>query len=124
MHTESFYAYCMEKLGAEACFPFDETTLVFKVGGKMFALASLDTEQLRVNLKCDPERAIELRASWSGILPAWHMNKKHWISVYINAGISDALIVSLMQDSYSLVYSTIPKKDISGLQQDSRTLNI
>lgn len=115
MHAESFYAYCMEKLGAEACFPFDETTLVFKVGGKMFALASLDTEQLRVNLKCDPERAIELRASWSGILPAWHMNKKHWNTVLFEADIPDTVLCGLIDHSYELVWQKLPKKVREGM---------
>jgi len=115
MHAESFYAYCMEKPGAEACFPFDETTLVFKVGGKMFALASLDTEKFRVNLKCDPERAIELRASWPGVTPGWHMDKKHWNTVLFEEGIPDDFLRELIDHSYELIWSKLPKKVKEGI---------
>ena len=75
-------AYCSSKTGAEETFPFDATTLVIKVMGKMFALIPLEAETLRVNLKCEPERALELRALWPEfVLPGYHMNKRHWNTV-------------------------------------------
>ena len=123
MTYEAFKLHALRLPHAWPDFPFNSHTLAVKVGSKIFALTDSLTFDF-INLKCKPETSLVLQAKYEGIKPAYHMNKKHWISVYINAGISDALIVSLMQDSYTLVYSTIPKKEISGLQQDSRTLKI
>ncbi|GIV31160.1 MAG: hypothetical protein KatS3mg029_0511 [Saprospiraceae bacterium] len=111
MNIESFRTYCLSKPGVEECFPFDESTLVFKVGGKMFALTGLDGEEFTVNLKCDPEKAIELRERWPhAVRPGWHMNKKHWNTVHFEADLGEALLRELIDHSYDLVVATLPKK--------------
>jgi predicted DNA-binding protein (MmcQ/YjbR family) len=110
MNIEELRAYCLSKKGTEEGFPFDEVTLVFKVMGKMFALTSLDTPELRVNLKCDPEKAIELREQFEQVLPGWHMNKKHWNTVVIDDFIDDKLIIEWIDHSYDLIVSSLTKK--------------
>ena len=109
MNIEDFYSFCMGLKGTEETFPFDQQTLVFKVGGKMYALA--DVEQFSsVNLKCDPERAIELRERFSAIRPGWHMNKTHWNTVQLHNDVDDLLLKELIQHSYTLVVASLPKK--------------
>ncbi len=99
----------MQLKGTEETFPFDQQTLVFKVGGKMYALA--DVEQFAsVNLKCDPEKAIDLRERYAGILPGWHMNKTHWNTVQLNNDVDDVLLRELIQHSYELIFAALPKK--------------
>ncbi len=111
MHIDEFRDYCISKAGTEECFPFDETTLVFKVMGKMFALTSLDADEFRVNLKCDPNRAIELRETHQDIIAGYHMNKKHWNTVILEDSILDEdLIIDLIDHSYDLVVKGLPKK--------------
>ena len=110
MHIESFRTYCLSKKGVTESFPFDETTLVFKVGGKMFALTDLDTPELKVNLKCDPEKAISLREQYPEIIPGFHMNKKHWNTVQFNSNIGVKLFKELIDHSYDLVIQSLPKK--------------
>ena len=88
MDAEKIRFYCLSKLIVTECFPFDEYSLAFKVGGKMFALLDLESE-LRINLKCDPYKAIELREKYSSIIPGYHMNKKHWNTVYIDNSLND-----------------------------------
>jgi len=110
MHIEAFYHFCMGFPGAEEDFPFDENTLVFKVMGKMFALADVD-EFESINLKCDPVRALELRAAYEEVQPGYHMNKKHWNTVSMQGGLPDELIKELIQHSYDLVVAKLPKKD-------------
>ena len=83
MHIEQFLEYCMSKPGVEETFPFDEDTLVMKVMGKMWALASLTDQPFRINMKCDPVRAEELRDEYEEITPGWHMNKTHWNTVVV-----------------------------------------
>lgn len=90
-------------------FPFDQQTLVFKVDGKMFALADID-EFSGINLKGDPERSIELRERFAGIRPGYHMNKKHWNTVAVSEDVGDNLIRELIDHSYSLVYNSLSKK--------------
>ena len=109
MNVEEYREYCISKKGVTESFPFDETTLVFKVMGKMFALCGLDNVPLRVNLKCDPERAIELRETHDGIIEGWHMSKKHWNTVYLDQ-ISKELTLELIDHSYDLVVSKFTKK--------------
>lgn len=109
MNIEDFYSFCMQLKGTEETFPFDQQTLVFKVGGKMYALA--DVEQFAsVNLKCDPEKAIDLRERYAGILPGWHMNKTHWNTVQLNNDVDDVLLRELIQHSYELIFAALPKK--------------
>ena len=113
MNLESYYEYCLAKKGVTAHFPFDEDTLVFKVGGKMFALTSLsqwEKEKPSVNLKCNPERAEELRAEYDEIQPGFHMSKTHWNTIAINESVSDALVKELINHSYDLVFKSLTKK--------------
>ena len=91
-------------------FPFDETTLVFKVMGKMFALTGLDTPEFKVNLKCDPDRSIELREEYESIIAGFHMNKKHWNTVSSDGTISNEFFKELIDHSYDLVVKGLPKK--------------
>ncbi|MGC1516078.1 MAG: MmcQ/YjbR family DNA-binding protein [Maribacter sp.] len=109
MNIEEFRTYCLAKKGVTEEFPFDQVTLVFKVMGKMFALCGLDHIPLRVNLKCDPDRAIELRERHEGIIEGWHMSKKHWNTVYLDS-IPPQLSVELVDHSYELVVSKFTKK--------------
>ncbi len=109
MDIESIWKYCVSKPHAEETFPFDQTTLVFKVGNKMFALFSIDNFS-GINLKCDPEKSIELRESFSGVIPAFHMNKKHWNTVILNEDVDSKLVLELIDHSYDLVYKSLPKK--------------
>ncbi len=108
MNIEEFRNYCLSKPGVTEDFPFDETTLVFKVGGKMFALTDLE-EEFRINLKCDPERAIKLREDYPGIIPGYHMSKKHWNTIKVNGSVEDAMLYDLIDHSYHLVFSSLPK---------------
>ena len=112
MNIEDFRQYCLNKKGVEETFPFDEVTLVFKVMGKMFALTGLDNDDFRVNLKCSPEWALELREQYPGlIIPGWHMSKTHWNTVYFENGLSTQLLCKLIDHSYQLVVDKLPKKD-------------
>lgn len=95
--------------GTSEGFPFDEKTLAFKVGGKLFALLDID-EFTSVNLKCDPEKAIDLREQFSGVQPGYHMNKKHWNTVVLQSDVSDQLLLELVVHSYELVFNSLPKK--------------
>lgn len=111
MDIETFRAYCLSLPGVEEGFPFGEDTLVLKVMGKMFALASLTSPWFRINLKCDPEKAIELREAYESIIPGWHMNKTHWNTITFEFGeLADELVVELTKHSYDLVASKLTKK--------------
>lgn len=109
MHIEAYRAYCLAKVGTTESFPFDATTLVFKVGGKMFALTSVEAFEF-INLKCDPERAVELREQFDGIRPGYHMHKRLWNSVSTDGSITDVLMYELIDHSYDLVRRSLPKK--------------
>jgi predicted DNA-binding protein (MmcQ/YjbR family) len=112
MNLETYYEYCLSKKGVTEHFPFDEDTLVFKVGGKMFALSSLsqwEKGQPSVNLKCNPERAEELRAEYDDIQPGFHMSKTHWNTIAVNESVSDALVKELIDHSYELVFKSLTK---------------
>ena len=109
MNIEEFREYCLSKKDVTECFPFDEQTLVFKVKGKMFALT--DTEgEFTINLKCDPEKAIDLREHYPCVLPGYHMDKKHWNTVVIDGSVADNLLQEWISDSYNLVLNKIKKK--------------
>lgn len=111
MNIEYFRDYCLAKPGVEETFPFGPDTIVMKVMGKVFALSSLNTAWLSVNLKCDPERALELRDEYEAILPGYHMNKQHWNTIsFENSQISDALFLELVNHSYELVVASLTKK--------------
>ncbi|MEZ4923180.1 MAG: MmcQ/YjbR family DNA-binding protein [Crocinitomicaceae bacterium] len=109
MNIEDFRDYCLNKKGISESFPFDETTLVFKVMNKMFALADIEVFDF-INLKCDPDRAIDLRERYTAIQPGYHMNKKLWNSVYVNDDVGDQMIYELIDHSYDLIVASLPKK--------------
>ena len=111
MNIEEFRNYCLNKKAVTEEFPFDETTLVFKVMGKMFALTGLEAEEFRVNLKCDPEYGIELREEFEDIIPGWHMNKIHWNTVYFENGLEMNLLCKLVDHSYDMVVKKMKKAD-------------
>lgn len=117
MNIEDLSNYCLAKPGVEDCFPFDEQTLVFKVMGKMFAASGLHRIPPTVNLKCDPEKAIELRETHEQITAGYHMSKKHWNTIEIEAGLSDKFITELIDHSYDLVVSKLTKKNKEILKQ-------
>lgn len=111
MDVEYFREYCLSKKGVEECFPFDESTLVFKVMKKMFALCGLEKHPPAINLKCDPERSEILRDQFPGsIMHGYHMDKKHWNTVYIESELDDKLIKELIDHSYDLIIKSLPKK--------------
>ncbi len=107
MHIEEIREYCLGKAGVSESFPFDEVTLVFKVMGKMFLLASLDGDR-SVNLKCDPETAIALREHYSSVLPGYHMDKRHWNTVLLDGSVSRSLLMEWIDHSYELVVAGLP----------------
>jgi len=109
MNIEELREYCLSKKGVSEGFPFDETTLVFKVMNKMFALTDIE-KPLSVNLKCDPETAIELRETYPTIQPGFHMSKTHWNTIYIDGSIDDKLILEWIDDSYDLIVKGLTKK--------------
>jgi predicted DNA-binding protein (MmcQ/YjbR family) len=109
MNIEEFRDYCLQKNGVTEEFPFDSDTLVFKVLGKMFALTDVNAFT-SINLKCDPEKAIELREQYSEVMPGYHMNKKHWNTVDMHGSLSDKLIKAWIDDSYKLVVNSLPAK--------------
>ncbi len=108
MNIEEFREYCLSKPHVTEGFPFDETTLVFKVAGKMFALTDVESP-FRINLKCDPETAVGLRETYPCVLPGYHMNKNHWNTVEVNGSIPDRLIYEWTDHSYHLIVSSLPK---------------
>lgn len=113
MTIQDFYDYCLAKPGVTEHFPFDEDTLVFKVGGKMFALSSLiqwEKGEASVNLKCDPERALELRADYEGVQPGYHMSKQHWNTVIVGGDVPAKLLRELIDHSYELIFKSLTKK--------------
>ncbi|WP_412062548.1 MmcQ/YjbR family DNA-binding protein [Rubrivirga sp. IMCC45206] len=109
MHLDAFRDHCLALPGATEDLPFGPDTLVFKVGGKMFALMGLEKEPPFVNLKCDPERAVELRERYANVTPGWHMNKRHWNSVGLRGDVPGETICELADHSYALVVGSLPK---------------
>ena len=118
MDIETYRNYCLGKKGVTEEFPFDENTLVYKVMGKMFALADIDTFE-SINLKCNPEKAIQLREAYEGVTPGYHMNKKHWNTVRTNGSIPDKLIYQWIDASYRLVVDKPTKADREWLEQEA-----
>jgi len=109
MDVEAIRAYCLTKKGLEEGFPFGDTTLVIKVGGKIFVLMNLDGDP-SMNLKCDPDRAIDLREENPAIIPGYHMNKKHWNTVVLDGSLPKRLILEMIDHSYELVFQSLPLK--------------
>jgi predicted DNA-binding protein (MmcQ/YjbR family) len=110
MDIEAFRVYCLSKPMVIEDFPFDQTTLVFKVCGKIFALTGLDNIEFKVNLKCDPDRAVELREAYDSISAGFHMNKKHWNTVIVDGSFSNDLFRELIDHSYDMVVKGLPKR--------------
>lgn len=108
MNIESFRTYCLAKSGTNEHFPFDEKTLVFKVMNKMFALTDVDSFE-SINLKCDPDKAVELRERFDYVLPGYHMSKAHWNAVLTDLA-SDNQLKEWIDDSYDLIVASLPKK--------------
>lgn len=108
MNIEEYRDYCLAKKSVTECFPFDANTLVFKVTRKMFALSDL-RPPFKVNLKCDPERALELRELYPCVQPGYHMNKQLWNTIEIDGSLSDDFLQELIDHSYDLIVASLPK---------------
>jgi predicted DNA-binding protein (MmcQ/YjbR family) len=114
MDRDQVLAMCLGLPGAEETYPFGDGVAVCKVGGRMFALVTLDGPPV-VNLKCDPAHALELRAAYAGIRPGYHQDKRHWNSVDLDGTVEDALVRELVEDSYALVVAGLPRRVREGL---------
>jgi predicted DNA-binding protein (MmcQ/YjbR family) len=110
MNIESLRYYCLTKKGVEECLPFGPDTLVFKVGGKLFLLVGLDAVPLQFNVKCDPEKALQLREQYDCVRPGYHMNKTHWNTIIVDGTVIEKLLHQWIDESYDLVLASLPKK--------------
>lgn len=110
MDLQYLREYCLSKKGVTEALPFDESTLVFKVAGKIFLLTNIDAFDA-INLKCDPELATELREQYNAVVPGYHMNKKHWNTVKMNTGLPTKLILQWVDHSYEMVVKGLSKKE-------------
>jgi predicted DNA-binding protein (MmcQ/YjbR family) len=110
MNAADLREWCLERPGAFEDFPFTAEHSVFKVEGKMFALSALEREPLEVSVKCEPELAVELRNSYPAIRPGYHLNKRHWNTITLDDSLPDQLVRDLIEDSYDLVVSALPKR--------------
>jgi predicted DNA-binding protein (MmcQ/YjbR family) len=111
MDAAALRRWCLRQPGAVEEFPFGPETSVFKVGGKMFALSALDGAPLQVSVKCEPELAVDLRNSYPAIRPGYHLNKRHWNTLTLDGSLPDQLVRDLIQDSYDLILSALPKRE-------------
>ncbi len=109
---------CEALSGTEKDFPFDDEILAFRVGGKIYALVNITEHPPRVNLKCDPEYAIELREEYEGVRPGYHMNKKHWNTVHLAEDVPSKLMGELVRHSYQLVFDKLPAAVREGLANE------
>jgi predicted DNA-binding protein (MmcQ/YjbR family) len=105
MTADALRRRCLERHGATEEFPFGEQTSVFKVGGKMFALSALESRPLRVSVKCEPDLAEGLRATYPAIQPGYHLNKRHWLTITLDGSVPDETVFELLEDSHDLVLS-------------------
>jgi predicted DNA-binding protein (MmcQ/YjbR family) len=110
MTPEELRDRCLGFVGAEETFPFGPENSVFKVAGKVFALSRLDGDPLRISLKCEPVLAEQLRASHAAIIPGYHLNKRHWNTVILDGSLADGVVGDLIEDSYDLVVSGLPRQ--------------
>lgn len=115
MNVENFREFCLGKPQVTESFPFDSSTLVFKVCNKMFALTGLNSEEFRIILKCEPDLAILLREEYDCVIPGYHMSKTHWNTVVIDGSVNDDLLEEWINHSYDEVVKTLPKKIREGL---------
>ena len=123
MNIEYFREYCLSKPETIECLPFDENTLAFKVAGKMFALTDLLEPEFKVNLKSDPEKALELREKYDDVLPGYHMNKKHWNTVMFEGSINDKILRQMIDESYELVVKSLKKADRDRISNQLSAVN-
>lgn len=107
--------YCLSLPATSEDMPFDETTVCFRIGGKIFAITDTEDKPTRVNLKCDPERAFDLRDTYSSIIPGYHCNKKHWNTLILDDSLSKTLVIQLINHSYSLIFKSLKVKDKQAL---------
>ena len=110
MTARDLHRLCLGFPGAIEERPFGPVTTTFKVAGKIFALSGLEQEPLKVSLKCEPELAVQLRATYPAVVPGYHLNKRHWNTVALDGSMPDALVRDLVEDSYDLVVSALPKR--------------
>jgi predicted DNA-binding protein (MmcQ/YjbR family) len=110
MDASALRAWCLEQPGAIEEFPFGPEHSVFKVGGKLFAISALEREPLEVSVKCEPELAIALRQSYPAIRPGYHLNKRHWNTLTLDGSLPDRVVRDLVEDSYDLIVSALPKR--------------
>ncbi len=118
MNIEQFREYCLSKKGVTEDFPFDEVTLCLRVVGKIFAITGLDSEQFKVNLKCDPDYALELREQYPEVQPGWHMNKAHWNTVDFEGALDERLLRQLIDHSYDLIVKSLKKAQREALEKE------
>lgn len=111
MKPDALKAACLAMNGSVETFPFNAETSVFKVGGKMFALSALDATPLCVSLKCEPEVALQLRATHSSITGGWHLNKRHWNTVTLDGSLTERMVLEMIEDSYDLVVAKLPRAE-------------
>lgn len=111
MNLEVIIKYCFKKKGVWEDFPFDDVTMVIKVGSKMYALISFDKQPLRMNLKCDPLVAQGLREKYKAVIPGYHMNKEHWNTITLDGSIPDNVVFGMIDDSYELVFEGLRKSE-------------
>lgn len=123
MDIEEFTHYCRQLPGVTEDFPFDEHTLCIRVMGKIFAITGLDAEQFSVNLKCDPDYALELREQYPEIQPGWHMSKKHWNTVDFEGALEEAMLRKLITHSYEMVVKSMKKTERAALEALRGTLS-
>lgn len=109
MNTETLREYCLAKPGVTESFPFGGDALVFKVGERMFALLATESQPTTINLKCDPERAVQLREEHTAVTPGYHMNKTHWNTITIGSNVRKTDVEGWIDHSYELVRKSLPK---------------
>ncbi len=110
MNVEEIRDYCLKKNAVEEGFPFDQNTLVFKVGGKMFLLMDINGAPVGFNAKCSPDKAVELREKYHCVQPGFHMNKTHWNTITCDGSVPKKIIYGWIDDSYDLIVAGLPKK--------------
>ncbi|MBA3274044.1 MAG: MmcQ/YjbR family DNA-binding protein [Chthoniobacterales bacterium] len=116
MDVDTFREYCLARAGVTEGTPFGPEHIVFKVGGKMFALLAFEEVPATANLKCDPDRALELRDRYEDVQPGYHMNKRHWNTVVLAGSVPDGELRAMIDQSYSLVAASLPKRVRAELQ--------
>jgi predicted DNA-binding protein (MmcQ/YjbR family) len=116
MDATELREWCLEQVGAVEEFPFGPQPAVFKVAGKIFALSALRRTPLEVSVKCEPELAVDLRNTYAAIRPGYHLNKRHWNTITLDGSLPDQLVRDLIEDSYDLVVSALPRRVREGLR--------